>query len=46
MLANEDPFGGNSRMGIELDEGECDEEPRFAEPMVKREREQKRMNRL
>ena len=33
MLANEDPFEGNSRVKIELEEGEFDEEPRFAEPI-------------
>ena len=32
MLANDDPFGGSSRVKIELSEGECDGEPRFAEP--------------
>ena len=32
VLASEDPFRVNSRVKIELIEGECDEEPRFSHP--------------
>ena len=34
VLVNEDPFGGSSRVKIELTEGECDGEPRFADPRL------------